>query len=169
MAYRSLTAAQRVLISIAGFRNIGINSSGYLTATVDPAFTYNNWSGGAAFDADTNNDGIANGIAWVLGAASPSASATGLLPTFDTTTDPAYFTYTYRRSDTANAAIGNTIVAQYGTTPSAWTTAIHDGTNIIITVTNDIAPGLDSVQVKIKRTLTPGGTIFARLRVQLGP
>lgn len=35
----------------------------------------------AAFDADANNDGVANGIAWLLGAANPSAIATGKLPT----------------------------------------------------------------------------------------
>lgn len=41
---------------------------------------YNAWSGGAAFDADSNGDGVKNGMAWMLGAATKDANATGLLP-----------------------------------------------------------------------------------------
>ncbi|OYV03801.1 MAG: hypothetical protein CFE26_20250, partial [Verrucomicrobiales bacterium VVV1] len=39
------------------------------------------WSGGAAADADSNGDGIQNGVAWALGALNPTANAPGLLPT----------------------------------------------------------------------------------------
>ena len=38
------------------------------------------WSNGAAFDADSNGDGVKNGLAWLLGAANPSVNATALLP-----------------------------------------------------------------------------------------
>ena len=103
----------------------------------------------------------------MLGAA--TTAATSVAPTADITTDPAYFTFTYRRSDEASGAAGVTIAAQYGTALGVWNTAVHDGSNIIITTTNDITPGVDSVQVKIKRTLAPGGQIFARLHVQLSP
>jgi hypothetical protein len=41
---------------------------------------YGTWSGGAAFNADTNNDGVDNGIAWLLGAAGVSDNALGKLP-----------------------------------------------------------------------------------------
>ena len=41
---------------------------------------YNAWSGGAAFDADTNGDGVKNGMAWLLGAASKNVNAIGKLP-----------------------------------------------------------------------------------------
>ena len=162
-----LTAAQLGKITIPGLSNVGLNSSGYLTASVSGAVAYAAWSGGAAFDADANGDGIANGIAWVLGAA--TTATTSVAPTADITTDPAYFTFTYRRSDEASGAAGVTIAAQYGTALGAWSAAVHDGSNIIITTTNDITPGVDSVQVKIKRTLAPGGQIFARLHVQLNP
>jgi hypothetical protein len=33
------------------------------------------------FDGDSNNDGVANGMAWLLGAGTPQAAAGGLLPT----------------------------------------------------------------------------------------
>lgn len=41
---------------------------------------YTTWAGGAAFDADTNGDGLANGLAWLFGAAHPAAAAGGLRP-----------------------------------------------------------------------------------------
>ena len=42
---------------------------------------YQLWAvGGVAFDADTNGDGIKNGMAWLLGALDPSANALDKLP-----------------------------------------------------------------------------------------
>ena len=41
---------------------------------------YAAWAGGGAFDADAGNDGVANGLAWLLGSASPAFNARGLLP-----------------------------------------------------------------------------------------
>lgn len=42
---------------------------------------YSNWSGGESFAGDKNGDGVRNGLAFLLGAANPDASALGLLPT----------------------------------------------------------------------------------------
>ena len=42
---------------------------------------YEAWSGGAAFGADANGDGVDNGLAFLLGAANPNDSAISLLPT----------------------------------------------------------------------------------------
>lgn len=42
---------------------------------------YETWAiGGVAFDADTNSDGVDNGMAWLLGAANPSENALNKLP-----------------------------------------------------------------------------------------
>lgn len=41
---------------------------------------YGTWSGGAAFGDDTNGDGVANGLAFLLGAADKDANALGRLP-----------------------------------------------------------------------------------------
>ena len=41
---------------------------------------YGTWSGSAAFDGDANNDGVDNGMAWLLGAANPSEYAPNKLP-----------------------------------------------------------------------------------------
>ncbi len=139
-----------------------------IIATVQSSFA--GWAGGAAFAADANGDGISNGMAWVLGAADPAANAGGLLPVFDNTSDPDFLIYTYRRSDAASAAANTTIVAEYTSTLGGWTTAVHDGVNVIITPTNDGGGvGVDLVQVKIKSTLVVGGNLFARLRVTVTP
>jgi hypothetical protein len=44
--------------------------------------------------------------------------------------------------------------------------------NVIITPTNDFfgaSPGVDKVEVKIRRTLAVGGKLFARLNVVIAP
>jgi hypothetical protein len=164
-----LTSSQLALISIPGFSNVALNGSGYVIATSTGTGLYATWSGGAPFQMDTNLDGIPNGIAWVLGADTVSHQAASLQPTGDLTTDPAYFTFTYRRRDAAHTAPGVSIIVQYTNDLGQWTAAVHDGNNIIISATDEIGPGIDSVQVKIKRTLLSGDQVFARLRVEFNP
>jgi autotransporter-associated beta strand protein len=127
---------------------------------------FETWAGaGVAFDADANNDGVDNGMAWVLGAADPSANALPLLPTMDNTSDPDFFIFTYRRDDDATTDSNTTIRTEYGSDLSAWTEATP-GTDIIITPSDDFyAAGIDKVEVKIRRTLAVGGRLFARLNV----
>ena len=55
--------------SVAAFGTGGLSSG------------FDSWSGGEPFDGDANADGVSNGVAWLLGAASPSEDATGRLPT----------------------------------------------------------------------------------------
>jgi hypothetical protein len=85
------------------------------------------------------------------------------LPT--NTTEPDYLVFTYRRSDAAKNDRNTSIVAEYSETLGGWTAAIHDGSNIIITETNDIETGVDQVQVKIKKSLSTSGKLFFRLKV----
>jgi autotransporter-associated beta strand protein len=133
------------------------------------AAPYAAWSGGAGFESDANTDGIANGIAWVLGAADPSANATALLPLIDNSSDPDFFIFNYRRLDNAAADSRTTIRAQYGSTLAGWTDAMA-GPDIIITTADDFhGPGIDKVEVKIRRTLATGGKLFTRLQVVTTP
>ncbi|MEI6603731.1 MAG: hypothetical protein WCP35_00370 [Verrucomicrobiota bacterium] len=41
--------------------------------------SYSTWSDGSAANLDPNNDGVTNGVAWVLGAAGPGTNALSLL------------------------------------------------------------------------------------------
>jgi hypothetical protein len=43
--------------------------------------SYSTWSGGESFAGDANNDGVPNGLAFLLGAATPGTAASGKLPT----------------------------------------------------------------------------------------
>jgi len=130
---------------------------------------YGAWSGGTAFNADENGDGVANGVAWLLGATDTAANVEELLPVLDDTRDADYTIYTYRRSDVANADAHTTISAEYTSNlEGVWTTVVHDGTNVIITVSNDfygVDPGIDKVEVKIKRNHSASGPLFLRLKV----
>ena len=133
-----------------------------------PIPTYATWSFGAAADEDTNGDGVANAIAWALGTPGPSANATGLLPTLDSTSDANHVIFNFNRSDAANDDPKTTIMVEYGNNLAGWTTATHDGANVIIETT----PGIptDAVKVKLKRTtLGATGRIFARLKVVVTP
>ena len=74
-----------VMPTVAGsnltFTVSGSGKSGSTTITTIQS-RYDAWSGGAAFDADTNGDGIKNGLAWLLGATNKDVSALGKLPVF---------------------------------------------------------------------------------------
>jgi hypothetical protein len=134
-----------------------------------PPAGYTSWAGAGdnAFDADANNDGVDNGMAWVLGAANKEANAyspTSLLPTLDNT-DPTYFIFNYNR---LKSSPDTTIKVEYGSDLASWTTAVHNNTTIIIT-TGTGAGTTDPVQVKISRTLAVGDKLFARLNVVKTP
>lgn len=122
------------------------------------------WSGGAAPDVDSSNDGLPNAIAWALGAASPFDNVRALLPQLDHTSDPAYLLFVFPRSNTAATDPGTQIDVEFGTDLADWNPAIHDGENVIM----DVVEGdpVSTVVVRFKHTtLAPNGILFARLRV----
>jgi autotransporter-associated beta strand protein len=164
----SMTGTPTLAAPISGYTLQVVSNQ--LRLVAGSANPYDTWAGpGVAFDADANNDGVDNGMAWVLGAANASANALPLLPTMDNTSDPDFFIFTYRRSDTANTAPNTTLSVQYGSMLLGWTPAVA-GPDIIITPTNDGAgAGIDLVQVKIRRTLAMGGKLFSRLNVATTP
>jgi autotransporter-associated beta strand protein len=70
--------------------------SGTLTVTTSTSPTpYLTWSGGVSFTADANGDGVANGLAWCLGATSPTANGRAVLPTVGTA--PGFLTMHFLR------------------------------------------------------------------------
>jgi hypothetical protein len=90
----------------------------------------------------------------------------------DLGTDSNYYVYSYRRSDAAYTDPQTSITAQYGSDLTGWTNAVHNGVNVIITTTDNFyaaSPGVDKVEVKVKRTLAVNGRIFLRLNVTNSP
>ena len=133
---------------------------------------YTSWAAG--FAGLTNSDptldfdggGLETGLEWVLGGdpTDPSDDAS-IAPTFDNTSDPDFFTFTYRRTDEAAADANTTIAVEYSSDLVNWTDAVA-GTDVEISVDDDgAAAGIDLVEVKIRRTLAVGDKLFARLNV----
>ena len=82
-----------------------------------------------------------------------------------------YSIFTYRRSDAANTSPNTTIAVHYGSGLSGWSTAVP-GPEIIITPTDDFygaSPGVDKVEVKIKRALAVDNKLFTRLKIEVAP
>ena len=127
---------------------------------------YTSWAAangiaGASFRADSDGDGIPNGIEFVVGGNPSSADARGLLPTI--AADATYFTFVFRR--TAISANYNPCV-EYGSTLSDWTPAQAGVNGVIINETGNAFTGGDSVEVKLPRALAlPGARLFVRLQV----
>jgi hypothetical protein len=142
------------LINVVGGTPFGIWSDGFAGLTnSDPSL-------------DFDKGGLATGLEWVLGGdpTNPGDDA-GIAPTFNNTSDPDFFIFTYRRTDAAAADPNTAIAVQYGSNLTGWTTAVA-GADIIITPTdNGAGPGIDLVEVKIRRTLAVGGKLFVRLNV----
>lgn len=125
------------------------------------------WGGGVTAEGDHNGDGISNGIAWVIGAADPSAAANALLPTHNDS-DPDYFVYTYRRHSDAHTDSNTAIRVEYGNDLIGWTLAQDNGDTVIITDgATPIAPGIYEVEVKLKRSLATNDCLFTRLVVTI--
>ncbi len=166
----SFTGTPVLATAIPGYELAVAGNQLLLNAVVTDPFA--TWSGSAAFDADANGDGIDNGLAWLLGAPDKNAAANHLLPGFDSTTDPAWFIFTYRRADAADLDPATTIAVEYSNGLTGWTTAVDNDDIDIIETDNhySASPGVDRVQVKFKRsTLGSGSRIFTRLKVLKAP
>jgi fibronectin-binding autotransporter adhesin len=149
--------------------NNGITSTNVAIVSGTP---YTNWEtangiAGAGAEADSDGDGIPNGIEFVIGGdpSGPSSDSNALLPVI--AMDPTYLNFVYRRRD---EAISSNPVVEYGSDLTGWTVAVNGqpgGTPVIIQETNDQhGVGTDSVTVRIPRALAaPGTTLFARLKV----
>ncbi len=139
-----------------------------ITVGTDP---YESWSGGELFDDDLNQDGMANGMAWLLGATGPNVNTAGIQPTISAD-DADYVIYYYRRSDEAFAA-GAVAKVQYSQNLGGWDDASignvsQQGALVIVNVHDDlIDTGIDQVEVKIHRDLITGDHFFLKLDVTL--
>ena len=118
----------------------------------------------AGFNADPDNDGIVNGIEFVIGGepnpAHPGSNSQSLLPQVQM--DDTYLRVVYRRNDDALYLSSG---IQYGTDlANPWMLAQQDVNGVIINVVNDgFGPNIDRVEVLIPRGNEVAGKLFARL------
>ena len=131
---------------------------------------YNAWESlngiaGAGVNADSDQDGIPNGIEFVIGGdpSGPNSDSHALLlPPVVTATS---LTYVFRRSD---ESAGFNPFVEYGSNLAGWTQAMPGVNGVTITEDNNFYSGnIDRVTVVIPRALATGSTLFARLRLNL--
>jgi autotransporter-associated beta strand protein len=139
----------------------GASHTGSVTITTIQT-QYQAWSGGAAFNADANNDGVKNGMAFLLGAASPTSAIT--MPTF--TQSSGNLTLNFSMRNSANRGAASLTLQHSGDLgiSDPWASALVpvNGSGVTFSVT----PGspLDSVTATISNSQAVAGKLFGRLQ-----
>ena len=145
--------------------------TGTLTVTTGPTATaYQSWEtdngiAGAGGTADSDGDGIPNGIEFVIGGdpSGPGSESSSLLPTG--TKDSTHLVIVFRRTD---ASIADVPAVQYGSSLNGWTPAQNGVSGVVIEEANDFyGNGIDRVTVRLPLGLTANGKLFARLAVEI--
>ena len=129
---------------------------------------YETWAGGPTFEADTNGDGVANGLAWLLGATAPSADASALLP--KPANEGGKLVLAFRCLKTANRGAA-VLKVQYSSVPGQWTTheaVVPDASGLVggvnFAITPDADPAFTNVRAEIPvGPASPDGRLFCRL------
>lgn len=135
---------------------------------------FEEWTGGGLlFSGDTNEDGVANGLAWLLGAPNPSAASQTILPGGSESSGNLVMTFSYLNAANRGSAV---ICIQYsqdlGLTDS-WTNntvvipesdGTVDGVDFVITPNGNV----NEVQATIPAG-TPGSSIFSRVLGDVSP
>ena len=142
-----------------------------------PGAGYGGWASGflpaftnTAANLDFENDGLDSAIEWVVGGDPTLNDAASVAPTFNNTTDPDDFLFTFRRRDTAATDPNTTIVVEYGSNLTGWTAAQNAVNGVSIDDTTNLGGGFHQVTVAIPRVLAGGsGKLFARLKIIVGP
>lgn len=151
-----------------------LTGSGTLTVTTGPsASAYDTWASGfsltgpnAAFDFDFDNDGIDNGLEWILGG-NPTTNSAGILP--NATTNPAGdLILSFTREE--DAIPETTLIVEFGTDLASWpkqatiggTSSGPDANGVTVNIDTGASP--DDVTVTIPASNAPAGKIFARLK-----
>ncbi len=143
-----------------------------LVYTAGSGTPYSNWAAangipGATADEDSDGDGVANGIEFVIGGdpSGPGSDSNALLPTV--ATDAEFVSFTFRRTD---EAAGENPYVQYSLTLDGTWTDAETGVNGVTVeeINNGFGTGIDSVTVKVPRSLAVDGKIFLRLAVDAG-
>lgn len=155
----------------AQFERSYITGTGTLTVTTGPA-GYSAWETangitGAGAAADSDGDGIPNGIEFVIGGdpSGPDSNSSALLPTI--TVDGTYLNFVFRR--TADSVAYDPFV-EYGSTLAGWTLAEAGVNGVIVNEDAEFfGTGIDRVTVRIPRSLAVDSRLFGRLHVDITP
>jgi hypothetical protein len=173
-------STRKSLLAIAGFLVVML----HFTPTVSATTAYDQWAlsknltglpgsnTDPAFDADPDQDGIKNGLEWILGGNPTQSDAAAILPQISVTGGSILQSFTREESSTAETILS----IEYGSDFN-WSRAAvigesstpPDGNGVVVTVNTGATP--DSVTVNIPAAgNVAGGRLFTRLRAALlGP
>ncbi|MGA0899170.1 MAG: beta strand repeat-containing protein [Luteolibacter sp.] len=138
-----------------------------IISVIDYWSEYNAWSDNNAFGTDSNGDGYANGLAWILGADSVNSALGELVPEIelDDIDKPDFVTFRFPLRRYA-VDVGADPVTRYSSDLATWTQALESSPDVnITTFTDAIAPGIDRVEVDVRRSLAIDGKMFLQLWV----
>jgi autotransporter-associated beta strand protein len=129
---------------------------------------YQSWAGGAAFGADSNGDGVNNGLAWLLGAADPNASALDKLPVASRNGGNLRLTFRCLNSSKRGGAALKVQFSNDLGTSDPWTSheaAVPDTDSTVNGVIFDTTDDGDFVNV-IADIPAAGANLFGRLKAE---
>lgn len=154
----------------------GIAASVASTLNIIVQTAFESWiadggGGGITFEGDSNGDGVADGIAWLLGATAPAEKANALLPSVAENNADLTLSFKYLKSSARGTAV---LKLQYSSdlgVTDLWTNhtiTVPDTSSTVGGVAFVIAPidGTDLNQVQATVPATAAGTsgkIFVRL------
>lgn len=124
---------------------------------------YEAWAGAAGFTDDANNDGVANGIAWILGADNPATNANDLLPT--PVLEAGFLSLSFQRvSDIGAVNLSIEHSSDLGVS-DPWTVVnLLEGPLGDVVVTDTAGSLLNSVVVKVPTSnASASGKLFVRI------
>ena len=128
--------------------------------------TYGLSGANAAFDFDYENDGIKNGLEWILGG-NPTTNSPGILPAA-TRNLSGDLVLTFTRLEASISE--STLVVEFGTDLATWPKQVTIGATGSgpdvngVTVGIDTAATPDAVTVTIPSSQSAGGKLFTRLK-----
>ncbi len=157
------------------FDSLGNGSLNVLTGPgTGVVSAFNTWSttnnlGNQAFDFDSDNDGLPNGIEWVLGGDPNVNDNPSVRPTVTSTTAGG-LTMVFNRNSASAAE--STLVVEWGSVLSVFANSLTIGTTDVGASGNnptiDIdAPSVGKVTVNIPAANAEGGKLMGRLRVSV--
>ena len=151
--------------------NLVVPISDDTTITVQTAYAA--WAGGALFDQDANGDGVKNGLAFLLGAASPTTAVTppsvtqsggDLILNFNCLPDAARGSATLRVEHSSDLGALDPWTATTNEVPDA-TNAIPDNdVTFVVSAGPAGPPALNSVTATIGSAAAAGNKLFGRLK-----
>jgi hypothetical protein len=155
-----------VLNDLSG-NNLGTNSPIADDTTMTVRTPYAAWAGDTEFGGDSNHDGVTDGLAWLLGAANPSANASALLPVPNHEADKLVLIFRCLKTANRGAAVLGIQFAEdlgHADPGTIHEVIVPDADGTIGSVAFDTTPDADPAFINVRAEISASsGKLFGRL------